>query len=81
MASRASANSNGYKVIPQGLMSSTLSVGFMGLVVAKPHYLGVSCDNRADREGFIHFWAVISSMMGIKDEFNINLFSLDVVEM
>lgn len=53
----------------------------MGLVVAKPHYLGVSCDNRADREGFIHFWAVISSMMGIKDEFNMNLFSLDVVEM
>lgn len=53
----------------------------MGLVVAKPHYLGVSCDNREDREGFIHFWAVISSMMGIKDEFNMNLFSLDVVEM
>ena len=81
MASRASFKSDGYKVIPQGLMAATLCVGFMGLIVAKPHYLGVSCDNREDREGFVHFWAVISSILGIKDEFNMSLFSLDVAEM
>ena len=78
-ASRAAAN-EGYDVIPQCAMAMT-KFGFMGFALVKPHLLGIKHDNREDREGFVHFWAVIGSMLGIKDEFNMCLFPLEVVEM
>jgi hypothetical protein len=79
LASRASAK-NGYEVISQCLMAWT-QFGFMGFALVKPHMLGIRHDNKEDREGFVHFWAVIGAMLGIKDEFNMCLHSLEVVEM
>lgn len=78
LASKA-ASKGGYDVIPQCAMSMT-KFGFMGFALVKPHMLGIRHDNREDREGFIHFWAVIGYMLGVKDEFNMCLFKLEVVE-
>jgi hypothetical protein len=54
--------------------------GFMGYALTKPHQLGIRSDNDEDREAFIHFWAVIGSLLGVKDEFNMCLYPLKVVE-
>lgn len=80
-ASRVAEKDNqGYRIIPQAAMSGTV-FGFMGFALVKPHQLGIKHDNNEDREAFVHFWAVIGSMLGVKDEFNMCLFPLDVVEM
>jgi hypothetical protein len=55
--------------------------GFMGFALSRPHLLGIKTDINEDRDGFVHFWAVIGSMLGIKDEFNMCLHSLEIVEM
>lgn len=55
--------------------------GFIGYVLTRPHILGLCHDNNEDREAFVHFWAVINHMLGIPDEFNICLHSLEVVIM
>lgn len=79
-ASRAAAKDDkGLKLISQSAMSMT-QFGFMGFALVKPHQLGIKYDNDMHREAFVHFWAVIGSMLGIKDENNMCLFPLDVVE-
>lgn len=78
-ASRA-ACSKGYMNISQTAMSMT-KFGFMGYALIRPHLLGIRESCREDREAFIFLWAVIGSMLGIKDEFNMCLHSLEVVEM
>lgn len=60
-------------------MVSTVFV-FSGYMISKPHLLGIKCDCDEDRQGFIHMWAVIASMLGIKDEFNMCLYPLRVFE-
>jgi hypothetical protein len=54
--------------------------GFMGYALVCPHLLGIKTDNDEDREAFVFFWAVIGFMLGIKDEFSMCLFPVDVVE-
>jgi hypothetical protein len=54
--------------------------GFMGYALVRPDFLGMNYRNDKDREGFVHFWAVIGSMLGIKDEFNLCLHPLETVE-
>lgn len=58
--------------------------GFMGYAVTRPKILGIDdrCENNTieQRNDFIHFWAVIFSLLGIKDEFNFCLYPLPVVE-
>ncbi|KAG4075523.1 hypothetical protein HA402_003348 [Bradysia odoriphaga] len=54
--------------------------GFMGFALVRPQFLGIRCDNKADREGFIHFWAVIGHMLGVDDEYNMCLFDIQTVE-
>ncbi|KAG4077474.1 hypothetical protein HA402_002901 [Bradysia odoriphaga] len=54
--------------------------GFMGLALVRPHFLGIRYDNKEDREGFTHLWAVIGHMLGVKDHFNMCLFSIETVE-
>lgn len=66
--------------LPQAAMAFT-TFGFMGYALVKPHLLGIKHDCDEDREAFVHMWAVICSMLGIKDEYNICLHPLDVVEM
>ena len=78
IASRASER-NGREKIPQSALSMT-QFGFMGFALIKPHVLGILHDKKEDREAFVHFWAVIASMLGVKDEFNMCLNSLEVVE-
>lgn len=46
----------------------------------RPQFLGIRSDNREDREGFIHFWAVIGHMLGVHDEYNMCLFDIETVE-
>jgi len=67
-------------VIPQGVMSIAI-FGFMGYALVRPHMLSIAHDNNEDRAAFLHFWAVISHMMGIKPEFNLCLQPLEVAEM
>lgn len=55
--------------------------GFMGYAIVRPEMLGINGADEKGREGFVHVWAVIGSLLGIKDEFNICLHSLEVVEM
>lgn len=45
-----------------------------------PHFLGILNDSEEDREGYVQFWAVIGSLLGIK-EFNMCLHRIEVVEM
>lgn len=66
--------------IPQAYMTFT-AFGFMGYALVKPHLLAIRHDSVEDREAYVHMWAVICSMLGIKDEFNLCLNRLDVVEM
>ncbi|XP_062704258.1 uncharacterized protein LOC109410276 [Aedes albopictus] len=55
--------------------------GFLGYALIRPHLLGIRYDNDDDREGFVHFWAVVAAMLGVHDRFNICLPKLAVVEM
>lgn len=48
--------------------------------LVRPHLLGIQNDNDEDREAFIHFWAVMGHMLGVKDEYNMCLHPLKVVE-
>jgi hypothetical protein len=54
--------------------------GFMGYALIRPDFLGIHHGNDEDREGFVHLWAVVGSLLGIKDEFNLCLHQLSVVE-
>lgn len=74
-----SAEKNAVGMIPQCAMAMT-AFGFMGYALVKPHLLGIQHDNVEDREAFVHLWAVIGYMLGIKDEFNMCLHPLEVVE-
>lgn len=45
----------------------------------RPHLLGIAHDNDDDREAFIHFWAVMGHMLGVQDEYNMCLYSIETV--
>lgn len=77
-ASRAAEN-NKMVLISQTAMAMT-KFGFMGYALVRPHLLGIKHDNIEDREAFVFIWAVIGYMLGIKDEFNMCLHPLKVVE-
>jgi hypothetical protein len=67
-----------------GITQAALAIttfGFMGFPLIKPHLMSIKHDCDEDREGFVHMWAVISSMLGVKNEFNICLHPLPVVEL
>lgn len=58
--------------------------GFMGYAITRPTVLGIDINSKDNsvkqRDGYIHFWAVIFSLLGIRDEFNFCLHPLPVVE-
>lgn len=54
--------------------------GFAGFVIIRPHLFGIQSNDDKKREGFMHFWAVLNYMLGVRDEFNIGLLPLDAVE-
>lgn len=78
MASRV-ASEHQLGIITQAAVSMTL-FGFMGYALVRPHLLGIKHDNDEDREAFVHFWGVIGHMLGLKDEFNMCLQQLNVIE-
>lgn len=77
-ASKSALNSK-VGFIPQGAMAMT-QFGFMGYALVRPHLLGIKHDNVEDREAFVHLWAVLGHMLGIKDHYNMCLHPLEVVE-
>lgn len=79
MSSKESKKNNLASITQFGMVLTQF--GFMGYALIRPQFLGVKNDNKEDLEGFVHFWAVIGSMLGVKDEFNMCLHSLEVVEM
>jgi ER-bound oxygenase mpaB/B'/Rubber oxygenase, catalytic domain len=81
LALRAAAQ-NGHSTIALSPIAMTITVfGFMGYALVRPHLLDIKHASRENREGFIHLWAVIGYMLGIKDEFNMCLYPVEVVEM
>ncbi|XP_076762238.1 uncharacterized protein LOC143430122 isoform X2 [Xylocopa sonorina] len=44
--------------------------GFMGFTLLSGDYLGVNYSSE-ELEGLVHFWRVVGSMLGMKDEYNI----------
>ena len=71
---------NGGLGISQMFMSFT-TFGFMGYALVKPQLLAIKHEYKEDREAYVHMWAVITSMLGIKDEYNMCFHKLEVVEM
>lgn len=45
--------------------------GFMGLAVCRSKLVGIHNASNEEFDGFIHFWRVIGSILGIKDRYNI----------
>lgn len=41
--------------------------GFMGFILIRPKHLGIQCDNKEDREAFVHVWRTVGYMMGLED--------------
>lgn len=78
LASRQSKK-KGLGIISQIEVGLT-AYGFMGYALTRPHTLGIRYDDDKDRDAFVFFWAVICSMLGVKDEFNMCLHPLSVVE-
>jgi ER-bound oxygenase mpaB/B'/Rubber oxygenase, catalytic domain len=80
LASRAaSKNVKELRFIPQTAMAIT-QFGFMGYALVRPHLLGLKFRDDEEKEAFVYLWAVIGHMLGIKEEFNMCLFPLEVVE-
>lgn len=75
-----SAGKNKVGLILQCSMAMT-QFGFMGYALVRPYMLGIKHDNNEDREAYVYLWAVLGYMLGIKDEFNMCLHRLEVVEM
>ncbi|XP_044746598.1 uncharacterized protein LOC123308123 [Coccinella septempunctata] len=51
--------------------------GFMGFCIARTEFIGIHGARKEDLEGFVHFWKVIGSIMGIQDRFNLSRDSLE----
>lgn len=82
MHSNAAKNAQKHEIGTISPFDMTITMfGFIGYVLTRPYILGIWHDNDDDRDGFVHFWAVINHMLGIPDEFNICLHSLEVVIM
>ncbi|XP_026476273.1 uncharacterized protein LOC113381812, partial [Ctenocephalides felis] len=54
--------------------------GFMGFILIRPKFLGIQCDDKKDREAFVHVWRCVGYMMGLEDRFNICRDSLEETE-
>lgn len=81
MHARASKLVRGQNIAP--ISQTELAVttfGFMGYALIRPHYFGIRDDCPEDREAFVYFWAVIGHMLGVKEQYNMCLHSLPVVE-
>uniref|UniRef100_U5EQH2 Uncharacterized protein n=1 Tax=Corethrella appendiculata TaxID=1370023 RepID=U5EQH2_9DIPT len=74
-----SATKHNIGFISQAELAMT-TFGFLGFALLRPQFLGIEYGNREDREAFIHLWAVVDYMLGVRDEFNMCLFKLEIVE-
>lgn len=54
--------------------------GFAGFALIRPHLFGINGRDQRKREGFLHLWAVINHMLGVRDEFNICLLPMESAE-
>lgn len=75
----SSASKAGKGIISQAEIAFT-AMGFMAFALVKSHMMGIPTDDHKGREGFVHVWAVILYMLGLRDEFNFCLNDVKVVE-
>lgn len=75
----ASSEKKGIGLITQTEVSMT-TFGFAGFALNRPQIFGISRKNQAQREGFLHLWAVLNYMLGVRDEFNICLLPIEAAE-
>lgn len=54
--------------------------GFFGFHLLRSDLTGIRFETEEDKENFIHLWAVFTRMIGVKDEFNICLLPINVLE-
>lgn len=78
MHNSASMKSRNIESIPITQMDMVLTqFGFMGFSIARSENMGIHNATKEELEGFVHFWRVIGSIMGIQDRFNLCRESLD----
>ncbi|KAL5279477.1 hypothetical protein ACFFRR_003848 [Megaselia abdita] len=61
------------------MMMSLTAFGFMAFPLMYPNTMGLIEATPENIEGFVHFWAVIGYILGIKDEFNLCLLPVEPV--
>lgn len=77
----ASASSEKKKIgIISQMEVAMTTFGFAGFALIRPHVFGINRKDRGKREGFLHFWAVLNYMLGVRDEFNICLLPMEAAE-
>lgn len=59
---------------------SFTTFGFAGFALIRPQFFGIQSNDQRKREGFLHFWAVLNYMLGVRDEFNICLLPMEAAE-
>lgn len=50
------------------------------MALIRPHHFGIRHDNTEDCEAFIHVWAVLIHMLGVEDQYNMCLYSMETVK-
>lgn len=54
--------------------------GFAGLALIRPYLFGIDQTNQKQRKAFLHFWAVLNYLIGVKDRYNIGLLPIKAAE-
>lgn len=59
---------------------SITTFGFAGLALIRPYLFGIEQTNQKERKAFLHFWAVLNYLIGVKDRYNIALLPIKAAE-
>lgn len=54
--------------------------GFAGMALIRPYLYGITTGNQKERKAFLHFWAVLNYLIGVKDHYNIGLLPIKAAE-
>lgn len=54
--------------------------GFAGMALIRPYLFGISTANQKERKAFLHFWAALNYLIGVKDRYNICLLPIKAAE-
>lgn len=59
---------------------SMTTFGFAGMALIRPYLFGINQANQKERKAFLHFWAVLNYLIGVKDRYNIGLLNIKAAE-